>query len=172
MNEGLELLLWLFSNANECMTLLYGHGVWLPLDVGSRAVECGWNFVDARMQSTYRWLGLSSCTSHPELFNYLGTEEGYLGMARWCAERSWPLYRVRPKVHFLVTYCCLAKPWTLNPKSHTPEFYVEQPEQYLSTNERFRSPRKNMENQIDRAQANASSPQYCLNAICFPALLN
>eukprot|EP00439_Symbiodinium_sp_Y106_P046773 s2157_g5.t7 len=26
MNEGLNLLLWLFSNANECMSLLYSHG--------------------------------------------------------------------------------------------------------------------------------------------------
>ena len=58
MNEGLQLLLWVFSNANECMTLLYGHGVWLPIAVGSRAVECGWNFVDARLQSVKCRLGL------------------------------------------------------------------------------------------------------------------
>ena len=64
MNEGLELLLWLLSNGNECMSLLYGHGVWLSEAVASRAIECGWNFVDAQMQqSTCSLLGLYAVLS-------------------------------------------------------------------------------------------------------------
>ena len=43
------------------------------------------------------------------------TEEGYVGMARWTAQRGWALYKIRPKVH-LFGHILLLGIFSIDPK--------------------------------------------------------
>ena len=87
-------------------------------------------------------------------------------MARWTAERGWPLFKIRPKCH-LFGHILLLGIFSI-PRFKGLGFRVV----LIKLKKRLATLRRNMETQIQCAAADDSLPQYCLNAICHLAASN